>query len=241
MVKRTSLFLFLLAVLCVATGGCDGGGAGKASKPPEAPAVSTAGAAGQPDMDTRTPTTGVTRLVFLGDSLTAGYGIDAEEAFPALIEARLKAEGTAVRVINAGVSGDTSAGGLRRLDWVLRQSPDVLVVGLGANDGLRGTDVATTEANLRQIVTKAQAAGARVLLLGMLMPPNFGPEYTTRFRELYPRVAKETNAALVPFMLEGVAGQRRYNQPDGVHPTAEGHRIIAEHVLPFVKPLVARP
>ena len=192
-------------------------------------------------MDTRTPTTGVTRLVFLGDSLTAGYGIDAEEAFPALIEARLKAEGTAVRVINAGVSGDTSAGGLRRLDWVLRQSPDVLVVGLGANDGLRGTDVATTEANLRQIVTKAQAAGARVLLLGMLMPPNFGPEYTTRFRELYPRVAKETNAALVPFMLEGVAGQRRYNQPDGVHPTAEGHRIIAEHVLPFVKPLVARP
>ena len=178
------------------------------------------------------------RVVFLGDSLTAGYGLEASQAFPALLAERLANEGLAVEVVNAGVSGDTTAGGLSRVDWLLRQRPDVLVVGLGGNDGLRGASVAASEQNLRDIVARAQAAGADVLLLGMLIPPNYGVEYTSAFRDLYPRVAKELAVPLVPFLLEGVGGDPRLNQGDGIHPTAEGHRILADNVLPYLRPLV---
>jgi acyl-CoA thioesterase-1 len=176
--------------------------------------------------------------VFLGDSLTAGYGLDADQAFPALIGRALAAEGLPARVVNAGVSGDTTAGGVRRLDWILRQSPDVVVVELGANDGLRGLDLAESEANLRQIVQRARAAGATVLLLGMQMPPSHGPEYAQRFRDLYPRLARELGVPLVPLLLEGVAGDPKLNQEDGIHPTAEGQKILATNVLTLLRPLV---
>jgi acyl-CoA thioesterase-1 len=180
------------------------------------------------------------RIVFLGDSLTAGYGVDADQAFPALLGEALRTEGTPIDVVNAGQSGDTTAGGLRRVEWVLKQKPDIVVVGLGGNDALRGQDLASSEQNLREIVTKSRGAGAEVVLLGMLIPPNYGPEYTAKFKEIYPRVAKEMNVALVPFLLEGVGGDAKLNQPDGIHPTAEGHERVAANVLPTLRELIKR-
>jgi acyl-CoA thioesterase-1 len=178
------------------------------------------------------------RVAFLGDSLTAGLGVDADQAFPAVVARQLAAEGLAVRLVNAGVSGDTTAGGVSRLDWILRQVPDVLVLGLGGNDGLRGLDLAQTEANLRQIITRAKAAGAEVLLLGMRMPPSHGPEYAKGFGELYPRLARELSVPLVPFLLEGVGGDPERNQADGIHPDVEGHKLLAKNVLPALRPIV---
>lgn len=178
------------------------------------------------------------RIVFLGDSLTAGYGLETSQAFPAILEAKLKAANLPVAIVNAGVSGDTTAGGLRRLDWLLKQSPDIVVVGLGGNDGLRGLDMKDSENNLRQIIQKCKAANARVLLLGMLIPPNYGPQYTAEFRELYPKLAKELDVALLPFLLEGVGGDPQLNLPDGIHPNAQGHQIVADHVLPVLEPVV---
>jgi acyl-CoA thioesterase-1 len=145
-----------------------------------------------------------------------------------------------VQVVNAGVSGDTTAGGLRRLDWLLKQSPQIVVVALGGNDGLRGVELKSCEENLRQIVRKCRDAGADVLLLGMLIPPNYGPEYVSQFREIYPRIAKEMNVPLVPFVLEGVGGEAELNQPDGIHPSPEGHRLMARNILPHLRPLVER-
>ena len=174
-------------------------------------------------------------VVFLGDSLTAGYGLSEQQAFPALLGALLP-----IRVVNAGVSGDTSAGGLRRLPWLLTQHPDVLVVGLGANDGLRGLAPTHTEENLRAIVIEARRAGARVLLLGMRLPPNLGADYIRDFEAVYPRVAKETGVPLVPFFLQGVGGVGALNQEDGIHPTAEGQRRVAANVLPYLRTLVER-
>jgi acyl-CoA thioesterase-1 len=178
------------------------------------------------------------RVVFLGDSLTAGLGVDGDQAFPAVVARQLAAEGLPVRMVNAGVSGDTTAGGVSRLDWILRQKPDVVVVGLGANDGLRGLDLAQMEANLRQIISRARAAGADVLLLGMMMPPSEGPDYAGRFREVFPRLARELSVPLVPFLLEGVAADPKLNQADGIHPTAEGQRLLAGNVVPLLRPLV---
>ena len=226
MVAKTSLVLLLMALAW--SSGCDRD-AGRAEVAP-APAAPSTEPAGRP--------ADLPRVVFLGDSLTAGLGVDAEQAFPAVLGEMLAAEGTPIAVVNAGVSGDTTAGGLRRLDWLLRQKPDVVVVGLGANDGLRGLKLDASEQNLREIVKKSRAAGASVLLLGMLIPPNYGPEYVSSFRELYPKLAKELDVALVPFLLEGVGGERTLNQADGIHPTAEGHRKLADNVLPHLRPLV---
>lgn len=178
-------------------------------------------------------------VVFLGDSLTAGYGLSAEEAFPAHVERLLAERGLPVRALNAGVSGDTSAGGRERLAWFLRQRPAVVVVELGANDGLRGQSLASTEANLRDIVERAQAAGARVVLAGMQIPPNYGPEYGRGFAAIFPRLASDYDAALVPFLLEGVAADPALNLPDGIHPNAEGQRIVARTVADALAPLVA--
>lgn len=178
------------------------------------------------------------RLVFLGDSLTAGLGVEQDEAFPALIGKALEAEGIHVRIVNAGVSGDTSAGGESRLNWLLKQPPDLLIVGLGANDGLRGNAIQDIANNLRSILIRARDAGVPVLLLGMMIPPNYGPEYTAEFRDIYPKVAGEFNVPLVPFLLDGVGGEVSFNQSDGIHPTAEGHRIIADTVLPYIKPML---
>jgi acyl-CoA thioesterase-1 len=178
------------------------------------------------------------RVVFFGDSLTAGLGVDGDQAFPAIVGRELAAEGLQVRAVNAGVSGDTTADGISRLAWILSQKPDVVVVGLGANDGLRGLDPAKTEDNLRQIITRTRATGADVVLLGMQMPPSLGPEYRERFRDLFPRLARELEVTLVPFLLEGVGGIPALNQADGIHPTAEGQRILATNVLPFVRTVV---
>jgi acyl-CoA thioesterase-1 len=171
-------------------------------------------------------------------TLTAGYGLTEQEAFPALLAETLRKQGRPVRVVNAGVSGDTSAGGLRRLPWLLTQHPDVLVVALGANDGLRGLAVSLTEENLRAIVGEAERGGARVLLLGLRLPPNLGADYVRAFEAVYPRVAEDTGVPLVPFFLEGVGGVAELNQDDGIHPTAEGQRRIAATVLPYLQPLV---
>ena len=184
------------------------------------------------------PTARGPRVVFLGDSLTAGLGLDADQAFPALLETILAEENLPVRVVNAGVSGDTTAGGLRRLDWLLQQNPDIVVVGLGANDGLRGVELKASEENLRAIVRKSRDAGAHVLLLGMLIPPNYGPEYTTQFRELYQRIANDLSVPLVPFILQGVGGEASLNQADGIHPTADGQLIVARNILPHLRPIV---
>ncbi|MGH7336710.1 MAG: arylesterase [Myxococcota bacterium] len=178
------------------------------------------------------------KVVFLGDSLTAGYGLAAEEAYPALVEALLAAAGAPVKAINAGVSGDTSAGGLERLGWLLVQRPAIVFVCLGGNDGLRGLPLESTEANLRAIVERTRAAGARVVLAGMQIPPNYGPEYTAGFRALYPRLAEEYDVPLVPFLLEGVAARPELNQRDGIHPNAEGQKIVARTVADALAPLL---
>jgi acyl-CoA thioesterase-1 len=177
-------------------------------------------------------------VVALGDSLTAGFGVAADEAFPARLEARLRTEGYAYRVVNAGVSGDTTSGGLRRVDWALRTSPEVVIVALGANDGLRGQSPQATRANLEEIVARLQAAGARVLLAGMRLPPNYGGDYTKEFEAVFPAVARRAKVSLMPFLLDGVAGIPRLNQADGIHPTAAGHQVIADHLWPYLRPLL---
>lgn len=180
-------------------------------------------------------------VVFLGDSLTAGFGLAEDLAFPALVRAELERRGTPARVVNAGVSGDTTAGGLARLDWLLAQQPDVLVVALGANDGLRGLDLEHTEAKLRAIVAAALAAGARPLLAGMLIPPNYGADYASRFAGIFPRLARELDVPLVPFLLAGVAGVPELNQADGIHPNAAGQARLAQSVAPYVLELLRSP
>ncbi len=182
------------------------------------------------------------RILVLGDSIAAGYGLDLEEAFPALVEEKIRRAGLNYVVVNAGVSGDTTAGGLRRIGWLLRQPVDVLVLELGGNDGLRGIAPAETEKNLKDIIDKVREKypSARIVVAGMQMPENMGAEYTTQFREVFARVAKEKRTALVPFLLEGVGGKAELNQPDRIHPTAEGHRIIAETVWKVLKPLVQK-
>ncbi len=181
---------------------------------------------------------GAPKVIFLGDSLTAGLGVSVEEAFPARVGEILAAEGHPIQVINAGVSGDISAGGASRLGWLLRQKPAVVVVELGANDGMRGQPLADLEKNLLDVVRRSQAAGAKVLILGMKVPPNYGKDYSDGFEAIYPRVAKETGAALMPFLLEGVGGDPELNQADGIHPTVAGHKIVAKNVAPYLARLV---
>src|SRR5882724_1220744 len=176
-------------------------------------------------------------VVALGDSLTAGLGVAADEAFPARLQARLTREGYAYRVINAGVSGDTTAGGLRRVDWVLRAGPEIVIVALGANDGLRGQSPQVMRANLDEIVARLRAAGARVLLAGMRLPPNYGAEFTKEFADVFPAVARRAEIAFMPFLLDGVAAAPRLNQPDGIHPTAAGYQAIADRLWPYLRPL----
>lgn len=180
-------------------------------------------------------------ILFVGTSLTAGFGLeDPEEAFPALIQKKLEAEGLRYRVVNAGVSGETSAGALRRIDWLLRQPVAVLVLETGANDGLRGQDPVPTRANIREVLerAKAQRPQPRLVLVGMRALTNYGKEYGRRFESLYPELAKQTGATLVPFLLEGVGGVAGLNQADGVHPTAAGHRKMADTVWAVLRPLL---
>ena len=179
-------------------------------------------------------------IVALGDSLTAGFGVAGDEAWPALVQARLRREGYPYRVVNAGVSGDTTAGGLRRVEWVLRAQPEIAIVALGVNDGLRGQSVAAMRANLAAIVERLRASGAQVLLAGMQLPPNYGVDFAGEFARTYPDLAKRAGVPLMPFLLDGVAADPRLNQADGIHPTAQGHRVIADRVWPFLVPLLQR-
>ena len=177
-------------------------------------------------------------IAFLGDSLSAGRGVSENQAFPKLAEKRLRERGWEVEVLNAGVSGDTTAGGVSRLTWLLRQEPRILVIELGANDGLRGMSIEMTEANLRAMISTAQEAGVRVLLAGMMVPPNYGADYALRFASIFPDLAEELKVPLIPFLLEGVAAEPDLNQADGIHPNAAGHRRVADTVVPYLVALI---
>ncbi len=181
-------------------------------------------------------------ILFLGDSLTAGYGLDPAQAFPALIQQKLSSWNRSFRVINAGLSGETSAGGLRRINWLMRQKFDVLVLGLGANDGLRGISPEVTRQNLQGIIdrTKNKYPNVKVVIAGMQIPPNLGKDYSDRFKQLFFELAEKNEAFLIPFLLQGVAGKPELNLPDGIHPTAEGHKVVAENVWSVLRSLLAR-
>jgi acyl-CoA thioesterase-1 len=179
-------------------------------------------------------------ILFFGDSLTAGYGLSPEEAFPALVGSQLNKQGKPCKIIPAGLSGETSAGGVSRIDWVLRQQPDVFVLELGANDGLRGLPLEQTEKNLQTIINKVKTKypKTKIVIAGMMVPPNMGPAYTEKFKNIFPTLAKKNNATLIPFLLMDVAGIEKLNQADGIHPTAEGHKIVARTVAKIVEPLL---
>ena len=182
----------------------------------------------------------VPRIVFLGDSLTAGYGLDKDESVPSLIQKRLQDAGYPYEVVNAGVSGDTSASGLSRLDWSLAGDVKILVLELGANDGLRGLPVKELKRNLAEVITRAQARGIKVILTGMEAPPNFGSAYTSEFRGVYHELAREHHVTFVPFYLEGVAGIPSLNIADGMHPNAEGSRIVEKTIWSALEPLLVK-
>jgi acyl-CoA thioesterase-1 len=178
-------------------------------------------------------------ILFFGDSLTAGYGLSTEEAFPALVEKKFVKNGKPSKVVNAGVSGETSAGGVSRIDWILRQPIDIFILELGANDGLRGLPLDQTQKNLQTIIDKVKGKypKAKVVIAGMMVPPNLGQDYTTRFQKIYPELAKKNNATLIPFLLQNVAGNEKLNLADGIHPNPEGHKIVADNVYKVINTL----
>lgn len=189
----------------------------------------------------RTPTNDVRRTVlFIGTSLTAGYGLDPDSAYPQQIQQMIDSARLAYSVVNAGVSGETSSGLLRRVDWLLRQPFDLVVIETGANDGLRGVPIETMQSNIQQVISRIRDArpNARIVLIQMEAPPNLGTGYTQRFRRVFPQVAKETGVILLPFLLEDVAGRRELNQADGIHPNYEGERIVARNVWKGLRPLL---
>jgi acyl-CoA thioesterase I len=179
-------------------------------------------------------------IVALGDSLTAGLGVAPDETYPARLQQMLDRDGYNYRVVNAGASGDTTAGGRRRLAWALKQRPDIMIVALGANDGLRGQPPTTTRENLTAILDTLQSQHVGVLLAGMRMPPNYGREFSRDFQAVFTDLGKRPGVAFMPFLLEGVAADPRLNQPDGIHPTAAGYKIIAQHMYAYLKPLLQK-
>ena len=222
----------VLAVLLMA--GCGGGVEDPQTVQREKPVPSTAGERpkADPPKDERP------KIVALGDSLTAGNGLLRNEAFPALLQQKVDRNGYRYEVVNAGVSGDTSAGGLRRLDWVMKEDVRVLIVALGANDGLRGLGAAQMKENLATIIRRAQKEEVAVILAGMEAPPNYGPEYAASFRQVYVDLAREHKVAFIPFLLSGVAGQSHLNQADGIHPTAQGAAMMADTVWAALQPVL---
>lgn len=179
-------------------------------------------------------------ILFFGDSITAGYGIDTEDAFPALIQEKIDSLGLNYNAVNAGLSGETSAGGLRRVDWVLQQGVDIFVLELGGNDGLRGVPPSSTKESLQGIINKVNSSfpDAKIILTGMQAPPNMGQNYTSEFQSLFDELAEENEVIYLPFILEGVAGDPDLNLPDGIHPTEEGHKILAQNVWDVLRPLL---
>ena len=235
--------LAMSAVLAAVSSACAGGEAA-----PKDSAGATATPSGSGEAVAATPnggtgaaaSTGPLRVVFVGTSLTAGLGLDPDSAYPALIQRKADAAGVPITVVNAGVSGETSAGALRRIDWVLREPLDVLVLETGANDGLRALRVDSTRENLAAIVARTRRThpGARVVIVQMEAPPNLGPDYTGRFRAMFPEVARSAGATLTPFLLDRVAGVARLNQGDGIHPNEAGARIVAETVWGALRPVL---
>jgi acyl-CoA thioesterase I len=219
-----------VSCLCLACGSGNGASPPReAAKPDDISSRSTAAVANRP------------RIVVLGDSLTAGLGLSQDDAYPTLLQRRIDAAGLNYSVVNAGVSGDTSAGGLSRIDWALGENPDdvrILIVALGGNDGLRGLPVEELERNLATIIERAQARHIGVILAGMDAPPNFGELYIVSFHQVYPRLAARYRVPLIPFLLQGVAGIDTLNQRDGIHPTAAGARIVADNVWAVLKPMI---
>ncbi|WP_342349540.1 arylesterase [uncultured Nitrospira sp.] len=178
------------------------------------------------------------KIVAFGDSLTAGFGVSSDESYPAQLEKQLHEGGFHYEVVNAGVSGETSAGGVRRVEWILKSRPTIVILELGVNDGLRGLPLQQTYSNLRSIIDRLQDEGVVVILAGMRIPPNFGEAYTGEFFEMYERLAQESTLPLIPFLLEGVAAQPGLNQADGVHPTAKGYIIVAQNVFRTLEPIL---
>ena len=170
--------------------------------------------------------------------MTAGLGVQTDESYPAQLQRRLDGLGYAYRVINAGVSGDTTAGGLRRVSWILNNKPALVILELGANDGLRGLSIDQTMHNLREIIQRLREAGVAIVLAGMKLPPNYGHDYSTRFEAIYPSLAKEYHLPLIPFFLQGVGGSPSLNQADGIHPTQKGYELVVEQVLKALIPLL---
>lgn len=179
-------------------------------------------------------------ILFFGDSITAGLGVDNSQAFPALIQDRLDSLGMDYEVINGGLSGETSAGGLRRIDWVLQREIDIMVLELGGNDGLRGIELSSTKENLQQIINKVQAKypEVKIIVAGMQVPPNLGTEYTRQFEVMYPELAEENDLPLIPMIMDKIGGDDELMQGDGLHPTPEGHKVIADTVWEFLEPIL---
>jgi acyl-CoA thioesterase I len=232
---RSSAVWIAVLVLAAASAACRKAADQPVSGDTESPAPTTSAqpAPAAPSGDPTLP-----RIVALGDSLTAGLGLLSEQAYPAVLQHRLNADGYQVEVVNAGISGDTTAGALRRLDWALEGDVRVLIVALGGNDGLRGLPVAEMKKNLAAIIEAANERRIAVLLAGMEAPPNFGVDYATEFRQAFRDLAVKYKTAFVPFLLDGVAGVPGLNQQDGIHPTAQGAQIIADRLYPVLKPLV---
>lgn len=228
-VQGVLLLLMLSALL-----GCDN------TKPQQKPETEASTPSSKPSPTPAMASDGKKTILFFGNSLTAGYGIEPSEAFPGLIGRRIDSLGLPYRVVNAGLSGETTAGGKSRVSWVLRQPVDVFVLELGGNDGLRGIPVRTTEANLQAIIdtVRRKSPNARIVLAGMQIPPNMGPDYANQFRGIFKKLADRNNAVLIPFLLERVGGVRQLNLPDGIHPTPEGHRIVAQTVWDVLEPIL---
>jgi acyl-CoA thioesterase-1 len=242
--RRSGVRRLLLAACCAALLGGSVVGCRSGDASSSAPAPRADSSAARAD-STASPAAGASEkltVLVVGNSLAAGYGISQDEAFPALLQQKADSAGLGrVEVVNAGVSGETTAGGRGRIDWLLRRKDlDVLLLELGGNDALRGLPPDSARANLRATIeqTKAQFPEARVVLAGMKAPPNMGASYARRFEQIYPHLAEETGAALIPFLLEGVAGRPALNQPDGIHPTSEGQRVIARTVWDTLGPLL---
>ena len=222
--------LWLAALLALSVAGCAPRGEERDPAPRKATAAAAAPAAA-PAAVSRP------RIAVLGDSLTAGLGVAKAASYPSLLQEKLDAAGLDYEVVNAGVSGDTSAGGLARLDWALEGDVRILIVALGGNDGLRGLPAQELQANLAQIIERGQARGLTVVLAGMEAPPNYGRDYIVAFHKVYPALAAKYHVALVPFLLQGVAGDEALNQRDGIHPTAAGARLVADNVWTTLKPI----
>lgn len=228
---KSARILSLIAALFIFAG-CQSGDANN----PDARS-SDSEASTQPSTDSPT----AHNILFFGDSIAAGYGLEPAQAFPALIQEKIKQAGWRFNVVNAGLSGDTSAGGLRRIDWLLREPLDVFILELGGNDGLRGTSPEVTKQNLQAIINRVRLKNpeAHIILAGMQIPPNLGQSHTKRFQEIFPELARENELTLIPFILKDVGGIANLNQADGIHPTAAGHEIIAETVWDTLAPILS--